>query len=404
MTEGEGAKPQAADERVSLQRRTFMRAVSRDAIHGAAVLMGASDAIQSIALRAVMATSPTASEVPSAAHAGAPSVQPTTGLDAYRRHPDGRLFVTDRSQLPDAAGQIACVDGSGLARLLARHAVGSGPVLGELTAYALGGTAAAVSSMDRAGRTNVLRATSAIIAGTRPASGALIDAVRRSTELWTTDGEASLADSLVSLGDTLSADLARAISAMAGHAAALTEPACTSGGGILFQGAFARLATGSQGAGTEVMHGLRALGVTPGVWISEGGPAHEGRNATGPDLAADGIRSTIVADAVVGSLIASGRVAAVMVFAERVLDDGTVIAPIGTYPMAVMAALHRVPLVVLAPLNSVGGSASAAANRVAPAGSGRPGALGTQLPDTAPLMDETPSDLVTAVITGDGPR
>ena len=171
---------------------------------------------------------------------------------------------------------------------------------------------------------------------------------------------------LVGLGDTLSADLARAIVAMAGHGASLSGPAFGTGAGLLLQGAFSRLATGAQAAGTEVVRELRALGAPPSVWIAEGGPGREGRNATTPDLAADGIQSTVVADAAVGSLMASGRIGAVMVFAERVLDDGTVLGPIGTYPIAVMAALHRVPFLVLAPLVIVGGSASAATDRVAP--------------------------------------
>ena len=398
--------PPSIDEQARLQRRSFVRAVSRDALQAAAALVGVSEAVRSAALRAVTVNRPMTSfelelaPVPTVAARPADALR---GISAYRRDDEGRLLVTDRTLLPDTVREVACANGSDLARLLGRHAIGSGPVLGELSAWALAGTAAAVVSLDGPGRVNVLRATSAIIASTRPSSAALAKALRSCATILETDVEGPVPERLAALGDSLAADLAAAVEAMAGHAAALASSSLSNGGDLLLHGGFARLATGSRSAAAELVRQTRALGADPGVWLAEGRPSGEGRIATARDLAAEGIRSTVVADAVIGTLVASGRIGAVLVSAERVMVDGTVIGPVGTYALAVMAALHRIPFLVLAPTAVRDGPAASSRDHVTTQvprqGAERPGALLVQATDAPPLMDQTPPELVTAIIT-----
>ena len=62
---------------------------------------------------------------------------------------------------------------------------------------------------------------------------------------------------------------------------------------------------------------------------------------------------TLIADGAAGSLLASGQIDAVLVGADRIAANGDTANKIGTYPLAVLAARHRVPFYVCAPLSSV---------------------------------------------------
>ena len=62
---------------------------------------------------------------------------------------------------------------------------------------------------------------------------------------------------------------------------------------------------------------------------------------------------TLIADGAAGSLLATGRVDAVLVGADRIAANGDTANKIGTYPLAVLAARHGVPFYVCAPLSSV---------------------------------------------------
>jgi methylthioribose-1-phosphate isomerase len=116
-----------------------------------------------------------------------------------------------------------------------------------------------------------------------------------------------------------------------------------------------------------------------------------------------------MADSAAGWLLASGRVDAVFVGAERIARNGDVANDVGTYPVAVLANRHGVPFIVCSPL--------AALDSTAPDGSGFPpedrtaddvtrvGGTATAPAGTAvlnPLADTTPAALITGIATEEG--
>jgi len=78
----------------------------------------------------------------------------------------------------------------------------------------------------------------------------------------------------------------------------------------------------------------------------------QGARLTAWEAMRDGIPVTLLPDSAAASLLASGAVAAVVVGADRIAADGAVANKVGTYPLAVLAARHRVPFVVAAPVTT----------------------------------------------------
>jgi methylthioribose-1-phosphate isomerase len=160
------------------------------------------------------------------------------------------------------------------------------------------------------------------------------------------------------------------------------------------------------GTALGVVRAVHERGRLALVTVDETRPLLQGSRLTAWELDAMGADYRLVVDGAAPSLIARGRVDAVVVGAERVAANGDVANKIGTYPLALAAARARIPFVVAAPESTVdpatpdGGTieiedrgddevVTLAGRRVAPAGAR---ALN-------PAFDVTPADLVTALVT-----
>ena len=71
------------------------------------------------------------------------------------------------------------------------------------------------------------------------------------------------------------------------------------------------------------------------------------------ELLRDRIPCTLVTDNMVGHLMQQGAIDAVVVGTDRTAANGDVANKIGTYTLAVLAARHRVPFYVAAPISSI---------------------------------------------------
>ena len=71
------------------------------------------------------------------------------------------------------------------------------------------------------------------------------------------------------------------------------------------------------------------------------GDCCSGARLTAYELVHDGLPGTLIADSAAASLMAAGRVDAVVVGADRVAANGDTANKIGTYSLAVNAARHK---------------------------------------------------------------
>jgi methylthioribose-1-phosphate isomerase len=169
------------------------------------------------------------------------------------------------------------------------------------------------------------------------------------------------------------------------------------------------LATAGYGTALGIVRAAREAGKQVSVIADETRPFLQGARLTAWELKKDRIPVTLIADNMAGLVLSQGGVSCVIVGTDRVAANGDVANKIGTYPLAVLARRHGVPLYVAAPLSSIDlGCPSGAqipieqraqselteiaGRRIAPRG----------VATFNPAFDVTPADLVTAIVTERG--
>jgi methylthioribose-1-phosphate isomerase len=169
------------------------------------------------------------------------------------------------------------------------------------------------------------------------------------------------------------------------------------------------LATGGLGTAQGVIVSAHRAGKRIHVWVDETRPVLQGARLTAWELQRFNVPMTLVPDSAAGSLMAKGRVDAVVVGADRVAENGDVANKLGTYQLAVLAAHHGIPFYVAAPFSTIdldtpNGEAMVIEERdacevthplgvpVAPEGTSA----------FNPAFDVTPANLITALVTDRG--
>jgi methylthioribose-1-phosphate isomerase len=169
------------------------------------------------------------------------------------------------------------------------------------------------------------------------------------------------------------------------------------------------LATAGYGTALGIVRAAREAGKQVSVIADETRPFLQGARLTAWELKKDRIPVTLIADNMAGMVLARGGVSCVIVGTDRVAANGDVANKIGTYPLAVMARRHGVPVYVAAPLSSIdlecptgaqipieeraaSELTEIAGRRIAPAG----------VHTFNPAFDVTPAELITAIVTERG--
>jgi methylthioribose-1-phosphate isomerase len=169
------------------------------------------------------------------------------------------------------------------------------------------------------------------------------------------------------------------------------------------------LACVGYGTAVGVIRAAHEAGRDLRVWADETRPVLQGARLTAWELQRLGIPVTVIADGLAGSLMAGGEVDCVIVGADRIAANGDVANKVGTYPLAVLAAHHRLPFYVAAPTSSIDPTlASGAAiplerrpaEEVAMVAGQRVVPSGVEIDNRA--FDLTPAALVTAIVTDEG--
>jgi len=113
------------------------------------------------------------------------------------------------------------------------------------------------------------------------------------------------------------------------------------------------LATGGWGTALGVVRSAWERGRLQRVFAGETRPYLQGARLTAWECEQEGIPCTLVTDSTAASLLAAGRVDAVVVGADRVAANGDVANKIGTLGLAVMAHHFGVPFYVAMPTSTI---------------------------------------------------
>jgi methylthioribose-1-phosphate isomerase len=89
------------------------------------------------------------------------------------------------------------------------------------------------------------------------------------------------------------------------------------------------------------------------VLADETRPYLQGARLTAWELMKDNIPTTVLCDNMSASLMAQGRIQAVIVGADRIAANGDTANKIGTYGVSILAKEHGIPFYVAAPFNTI---------------------------------------------------
>ena len=186
-------------------------------------------------------------------------------------------------------------------------------------------------------------------------------------------------------------------------------PLIPEGGTVLTHCNAGALATAGFGTALGVVYAARDAGRRPSVIACETRPFLQGARLTAWELKRERIPVTLITDGMAAHMMALGRIDCVIVGADRIAANGDVANKVGTYGHAVVAARHRIPFYVAAPLSTIDLDCPSGADipieeraarevthvfdrQIAPSG----------VRAANPAFDVTPAELVTAIVTERG--
>ncbi len=333
---------------------------------------------------------------------------------AYRA---GVLSLLDQRRLPHEETVLECASAVETAEAIRCLAVRGAPLIGVAAAYGMCAEARRVLPRVPEDLDAALNAAADRLGAARPTAVNLAWAVARmrGVALATAGGDAEGRVRLLEAEADLIAAEDRAACAEIGRLGAAWLRARFAAGvpTVLTHCNAGALATAGIGTALGIVRALAAGGEVA-ILADETRPFLQGARLTAWELAKDGLPVTLLPDVAAATLIARGRVHAVIVGADRIAANGDVANKVGTYGLALAAHAHGVPFVVAAPTTTLD---AATPDGAAIPIEERDGAEVVDLPlpgggtvsiapkgVTAlyPAFDVTPSALVDAIVTERG--
>ena len=315
---------------------------------------------------------------------------------------DGTVHILDQTLLPFEEVVLECRSIEDIGDAIGRLAVRGAPALGVAAGYGM----ALAADLSRAATVKALhrdlRLAGRYLVGTRPTAVNISWAVERVlAAVVGEDVEAARVSVLAEAMDIETED--RASCDAIGRFGAELVPQKAS---ILTHCNTGHLCTAGIGTAQGVIETAHREGKRIHVWVDETRPLLQGARLTAWELRRLGIPMTLVVDGAAASLMSAGKVDLVITGADRIASNGDCANKIGTYGLAALARVHKIPFYVAAPLSTLDpamsdGSGMAIEQRdpsevVAPRG------VPFAQWETAaanPAFDVTPGTLIAGIIT-----
>ncbi len=169
------------------------------------------------------------------------------------------------------------------------------------------------------------------------------------------------------------------------------------------------LATAGMGTALSVIYSARRAGKKIEMIASETRPFLQGARLTAWELKENGVPVTLICDSMVGSVMRAGRINRVIVGADRIAANGDTANKIGTYQVAELARIHKIPFYVAAPSTTFDFSLKTGKEIPIEVRDGKEVYQAFSRPTAPkgvrifnPAFDVTPAHLITAIITEKG--
>jgi methylthioribose-1-phosphate isomerase len=321
---------------------------------------------------------------------------------------DAGVRFIDQTKLPTEETYVTCGTYEEVANAIRTMIVRGAPAIGVAAAMGVALGVRASQAKDHAELQHDCTRICDVLAATRPTAVNLFWAIRRMKETFDQVSSRPIPEIkavLVEEAQRIFAEDIATNQAMGKHGAVLLP----SNGSILTHCNAGALCAAGYGTALGVVRSAVASGKKIHVFADETRPFLQGSRLTAWELMKDGIPTTVIADNMAGAMMRQGKIAAVIVGADRIAANGDVANKIGTYTVAVLAKEHGIPFYVAAPFSTI--------DMNTPDGSRIPieqrspkevtHLAGKQIaPDGVavenPAFDVTPHQYVTAIITERG--
>ncbi len=319
-----------------------------------------------------------------------------------------RIELIDQRTLPQRVEYVACTTAAEVAAAIRDMVVRGAPAIGCAAAFGVALEAARPTFGSLEDFYRAIEQSFVEIGASRPTAVNLFWALDRMRGAF--DGARHLppeqiAARLVAEAEAILAADLEANRAIGKHGAGLVPD----GARIMTHCNAGALATAGHGTALGVVRSARDDGKRISVVATETRPYLQGARLTAWEMVREAIPVTLVTDGMAGHLMQRGAVDLVVVGADRIAANGDVANKIGTYTIAVLAARHRIPFYVAAPLSTIDlkladGSTIPIEERGASEVTGFRGerwaAEGVAVAN--PAFDVTPAALVTGLVTERG--
>lgn len=405
-------------------RRRFFRQFAGEIVTSAAQLVGAVAEVRdrsAAEAQVLLRGDPVDERGRAATNAGAAAPQappePPTGFRTpfrFAETDDHLLLAIDQRKLPDELVEMWIRSAYDGARVIREMSVRGAPAIGQVAALSLALSGWLARNAPPRSRDANLRTAAKNLAEARPTAVNLGWAVRRVMAAF--EAAAAAGATGPEVAAAMRAEAERIVAEATDDHGSLAEhglAALPDVGGrelrILTHCNTGPLACGQFGTALGVVQAAHAAERPLHVWVDETRPYLQGARLTAWELAQAGVPHTLIPDVAAASLMAAGKVDVVLVGADRIAANGDTANKVGTYPLAVLAARHGIPLYVCAPISSVDldtpdGAAipieERAAVEVTEIRGQRIAPPGTAVWN--PAFDVTPAELITGIVTEEG--
>lgn len=315
-----------------------------------------------------------------------------------------RLELLDQRRLPHEVTYVTCRNSVEVDQAIRDMVVRGAPAIGCVAAFAMALDAQSQDWSLAQSKVSWMEAA-ARLAISRPTAVNLSWAIERMRSCLGTDCGVNPADRLLAEAMVIRDEDLRGNLLMGDYGARLLPEEGT----IMTHCNTGSLATAGHGTALGVIRSALALGKRLRVIANETRPYLQGARLTAWECLQDGIPVSIATDSMAGHFMQRGMIAAVIVGADRIAENGDFANKIGTYTLAVLAREHGIPFYVAAPMSTIDfkvphGRAIPIEERGSEEVTGFGGLRWAPLGVDAlhPAFDVTPARLVTAIITDRG--
>jgi methylthioribose-1-phosphate isomerase len=263
-----------------------------------------------------------------------------------------RLFVLDQRLLPVEETYLTYDSVEGAAVSIRDMVVRGAPAIGITAAYGMALAARAARAASAEDYRDRMRQAAQVLNGTRPTAVNLTWATSRCLGLAEahagSDGT-ERTSAMAELAREIHRDDVSSCRAMGAVGARLLPDR----GAVLTHCNAGALATGGYGTALGVIRAAVAMGKVTKVFATETRPYLQGARLTAWELHRDGIDVTVITDSMAAHCLDQRGIGAIVVGADRIAANGDVANKIGTYGLACLAHVHRVPFFVAAPWSTI---------------------------------------------------